>query len=75
MFERAIEADPNFAKAYAGIADCCSFLYMYWDGSKANLEGADSASAKALELDSDLAEAHASRGFALSLQTEVRRSP
>ncbi len=68
MFERAIEADPNFAKAYAGIADCCSFMYMYWDGSNANLEGADSASRRALELDPDLAEAHASRGFALSLR-------
>jgi TolB-like protein/Flp pilus assembly protein TadD len=67
MFERAIEKDPNFAKAYAGIADCCAFLYMYWDGSKANLDGADSASAKALELDPELAEAHASRGFALTL--------
>ncbi len=67
MFERAIERDPNYAKAYAGVADCCAFLYMYWDGSKANLDGADAASAKALEIDPDLAEAHASRGFALSL--------
>jgi len=67
MFERAIEQDGQFATAYAGIADCCAFLYMYWDGSKANLDGADSASQKALELDPDLAEAHASRGFALSL--------
>jgi serine/threonine protein kinase/tetratricopeptide (TPR) repeat protein len=70
MFERAIEIDPKYATAYAGIADCCSFLYMYWDGSKANLEGADTASAKALEVDPDLAEAHASRGFALSLKRD-----
>src|SRR5205823_3466355 len=41
MFDRAIEIDPNFARAHAGIADCCSFLYMYWDGSNANLEAAD----------------------------------
>jgi tetratricopeptide (TPR) repeat protein len=67
MFERAIEVDPGYAIAYAGVADCCSFLYMYWDGSKANLEGADSASRKALALDPELAEAHASRGFAVSL--------
>src|SRR5437868_544292 len=39
MFDRAIEIDPNFALAHAGIADCCSFLYMYWDSSKANPEG------------------------------------
>ena len=76
MFERAIEVDPDYALAYAGIADCCSFLYMYWDGSKANLEGADSASRRALELDPELAEAHASRGFAVSLSKrydEARR--
>ncbi|HZI77386.1 MAG TPA: tetratricopeptide repeat protein, partial [Gemmatimonadales bacterium] len=70
MFERAIEIDPGYALAYAGIADCCAFLYMYWDGSKANLESADSASRKALELDPELAEAHASRGFAFSLSRQ-----
>jgi serine/threonine protein kinase/Flp pilus assembly protein TadD len=70
MFERAIETDPQFALAHAGLADCCAFLYMYWDGSKANLDGADSASRKALELDPDLAEAHASRGFALALNRQ-----
>ncbi|MGH7548730.1 MAG: protein kinase domain-containing protein [Gemmatimonadales bacterium] len=70
MFERAIEIDPDYALAYAGVADCCSFLYMYWDGSKANLESADSASRKALQLDPELAEAHASRGFALSLSRQ-----
>ncbi len=67
MFERAIEIDPRYALAYAGVADCCSFLYMYWDASKANLEQADTASRRALELDPELAEAHAARGLAVSL--------
>jgi serine/threonine protein kinase/tetratricopeptide (TPR) repeat protein len=67
MFERAIEVDPNYALAFAGVADACSFLYMYWDGSKSNLDSAETASRKALELDPELAEAHASRGFAFSL--------
>ncbi|HXV90776.1 MAG TPA: tetratricopeptide repeat protein, partial [Gemmatimonadales bacterium] len=86
MFERAIETDPKFALAYAGLADCCAFLYMYWDGSKANLDSAETASRRALELDPDLAEAHASRGFALALsrqydaarpefQTAIRLNP
>jgi len=66
MFERAIALDPQFARAYAGIADCCSFLAKYWDSSKVILEGAESYSRKALELAPDLAEAHVSRGLALS---------
>src|SRR2546427_6806008 len=43
---------------------------MYWDGSKANVERAEPASRKALELAPDLAEAHASRGFALTLRQQ-----
>jgi tetratricopeptide (TPR) repeat protein len=43
---------------------------MYWDGSRANLEGAESASIKALELAPEIAEAHASRGFALTLKQQ-----
>jgi serine/threonine protein kinase/Flp pilus assembly protein TadD len=67
MFERALEIDPGYVLAYAGAADCCSFLYMYWDASKSNLETADGYSRKALELDPEMAEAHASRGLAVSL--------
>jgi len=74
MFERALEADPSYAPAYAGAADCCSFLYMYWDASKANLEGADLYSRKALELAPELAEAHASRGFAVSLSRQYEEA-
>jgi len=67
MFARAIEIDPNYGRAHAGIADCSSMLYHYWDASEANLNQAESASRRALELAPDLAEAHAARGLALSL--------
>ena len=66
MFERAVEIDPNYALAHAGIADCCAFIYTYWDASAAHLERADSASQKAIELDPELAEVHTSRGLALA---------
>jgi adenylate cyclase len=74
MFDRAIEIDSNFARAHAGIADCCSFLYMYWDASKANLEAANASSQRALELDPASAEAHTSRGVALTLRREYREA-
>jgi len=67
MFNRAIQIDPDYALAYAGVADSCSILYMYFDAREYNLKQADSASRKALELNPDLAEAHASRGLAVSL--------
>ncbi len=67
MFARAIVIDPSYARAYAGVADCCSFLYMYWDTTEDNLKEADTASHKAVELAPDLAEARASRGLAVYL--------
>jgi non-specific serine/threonine protein kinase len=67
MYGRAIEIDPSYALAHAGIADCCSFLYQWADSSEANLTEAEEASRKALDLDPDLAEAHASRGLALMI--------
>ncbi len=67
MFARAIVIDPKFARAYSGVADCCSFLYMYFEPKEANLREADSASRRALDLDPDLAEAHAARGLAVLL--------
>jgi serine/threonine protein kinase/Flp pilus assembly protein TadD len=67
MFTRAIEVDPNYARAYAGIADSCSILYMYFDARESNLKQADKASQQALTLDPDLAEAHSARGLYYSL--------
>ncbi|HZJ01224.1 MAG TPA: protein kinase [Gemmatimonadaceae bacterium] len=67
LYERAIELDPGYALAHCGVADCCSFLYQYFDASQENLRKADSASRRALDLAPHLAEAHASRGLAVSL--------
>ncbi len=68
MFARAIVIDSQYARAYAGVADCCSFLYMYWDSNEDNLNEAEAASRKALELDPELAEAHAACGVAYALK-------
>lgn len=70
MFERAIAIDPNYARAHAGLADCHSLLFMYWDTCQTNLEQASVASQRALELDPDLPEAHVARGLAVSLSKQ-----
>jgi adenylate cyclase len=67
MFARATVIDPSYARAYASVADCCSFLYMYCEASEDNLREAAAASRRAVELDPESAEAHASRGLAESL--------
>ncbi len=74
MFARAIVIDPNYARAYAGVADCCSFLYMYWDSTEDNLKEAEAASKKALEIDPELAEVHAASGLAFSLRKDFANS-
>jgi adenylate cyclase len=63
-YERAIEEDPNYALAYAGLADAHGALGAY--GYIAPLEGrrkAEEAARKALALDEDLAEGHAALGL------------
>ena len=71
MFERAIEIDTNYALAYAGIADCCSFLYMYWDGSKRQPRGRrDAAAARRSSWPRSSPRRMRRAGFALSLEPE-----
>jgi len=66
MFSKAVELDPAYARAYAGIADCDSFLFLHYHVD-VSIEAILATSAQALALDENLAEAHASRGLALSL--------
>jgi adenylate cyclase len=66
MFAKAVELDPLYARAYAGIADCDSFLFLAYNVNVA-IDSILATSAKALALEDGLAEAHASRALALSL--------
>ncbi len=65
MFAKAVELDPMYARAYAGMADCDSYLYMTYH-EKVAMDEVFATTEKALSLDPNLAEAHASRGVALS---------
>lgn len=67
MFTRAIEKDQGYALAYAGLADCYSFLFIYFEKKQENIVRSMAASKRAIELDPELAEAHAARGLAVSL--------
>ncbi|HEX9010772.1 MAG TPA: tetratricopeptide repeat protein, partial [Holophagaceae bacterium] len=66
MFRRALDLDPGYASAWAGLANASAYAYIYIERTEPQRELAESCSRKALELDPDLAEAHASRGVALS---------
>jgi len=67
MIGRAIELDARYALAHAALADCYSYLYMFWEASQEHLSAADRASLRAVTLDPELAEAHVARGVARSL--------
>jgi serine/threonine protein kinase/tetratricopeptide (TPR) repeat protein len=71
---RAIELDPGYALAHAALADCYSYLYMFWEASDENLAAADRASLRAVSLDPELAEAYVARGVAVSLGKEYEEA-
>jgi TolB-like protein len=65
-FNQAIEQDPNFALAYAGLADSYNLLPYYSAASPEQSIPKGKASArKALEIDESLAEAHTALGYQL----------
>ncbi len=63
FFEQAIEKDPNYAMAYSGLADTYALLAAYTNTPARELmPKAKEAALKALTLDDQLAEGHASLG-------------
>jgi eukaryotic-like serine/threonine-protein kinase len=67
LFQQAIAADPDYALAYAGLADTYNIgpSYIPITSKQAELL-ADEATRKAIELDDSLPEAHAARAFAMA---------
>src|SRR5262249_59168683 len=82
-FQKAIQRDPHYAVAYAGLAD--SYLTLLDSGHLSTDDAtrkADAAARKALQLDDTLAEAHSSLGHSAFHQfnwpttdTQYRRAP
>lgn len=64
MYGKAAELDPNYARAYAGMAICDCYL-RDWHGEDISLTTTLAMADRAIHLDPGLAEAHAARGFAL----------
>ena len=63
FFNQAIELDPNYALAYAGLADSCYRLSNAYAPPKEAMPKARTAAMKAVEIDGTLPEAHASLGL------------
>ena len=74
MFTKAIDIDSGYAPAWAGLADCYTEFYRNYDSTDDNLEAADRASQMAVDLDPDLAEAHAARGYALGQRLQYEEA-
>lgn len=62
-FNRAIELDPSYASAYAGLADALLFVSDFAPDQKEAVAKGRRALQQALALDETLAEAHASLGI------------
>jgi serine/threonine-protein kinase len=82
-FRRALEVDPRYALAHAGVADC--FALYGWFGEEPpslSFPKAKAAALRALEINPELAEARATLGFVRALydwqpreaEAELRRA-
>ena len=63
LFDQAISLDPQYARAYAGKADCYLMLALYYRPSEKLIPLAKQAINTALHLDDSMAEAYASLGW------------
>ena len=68
FYEQALAEDPEYALAHSGLADCHSLLGFYGPvPAKQSMPTAEAAALKALQIDADLAAAHASMGAVYSV--------
>ena len=70
-FQEAIAQDPNYAPAYSGLADCYT---VGWAGELQDRAKGELYARKAIALQGDLAEAHASLGVARLYDFDLREA-
>jgi TolB-like protein/Tfp pilus assembly protein PilF len=66
-FQRALALDPNYAPAYAGLADCYYMVSNQYYAPTDVMPKAKAAAMKAIELDDALGEAHATLALVRSV--------
>jgi TolB-like protein/Tfp pilus assembly protein PilF len=64
LFQKAIELDPRYAAAYAGLGESYATFYQVYEKKEPWLEKSIESSLKALDYDSELSEAYAALGVA-----------
>jgi len=74
MFRQALAIEPDFGRAWAGLAYTHGFEYLYYDAAEANLEEAQHASQRALQLAPNLAESHVSAGMVRCMSKQYREA-
>lgn len=66
LFQNAIELDPKYAAAYAGMAEACALLYETHDKNQKWIKKAEESSLKALIYDPASSEAYSALGMVYS---------
>ena len=74
LFKRAVELDPRFAAAYAGLGEAYGVMYRDFERKDAWLDKALEAGLKALMYDSSLSEAYAALGLAYFGKNELEEA-
>ncbi|MBK5097254.1 MAG: tetratricopeptide repeat protein, partial [Gemmatimonadetes bacterium] len=72
LFEKAIEADSNFAAAYAGIADARVVPAGWGDDPGTALDTAEAYARRALEIDPALAQAHTALAYTQLMDLDLQ---
>jgi len=74
LFEKAIDLDPRYAAAYAGLGEAYATLYQYFEAQEIWLDKAIEASLKALMYDPSLSDAYAALGLAYFDKKELEEA-
>jgi len=74
LFKKALELDPNYARAYAGLGDAYGQGVEKWSFPQSWLDSSIAVSRKAISLEPDLAEGYKALGLAYGDKGWLRKS-